>query len=79
MKVDFIKACVLELIQREGNPIVGVEKFIPGPYRKHNSNYGYVSGHQLTDFPSFRGLTLFGLDEERNTPQAFSHFSWEVL
>uniref|UniRef100_A0A7S3YH76 Alpha-type protein kinase domain-containing protein n=1 Tax=Lotharella globosa TaxID=91324 RepID=A0A7S3YH76_9EUKA len=59
-KVDFIKACVLELIQREGNPIVGVEKFIPGPYRKHNSNFGYVS------------------DEERNTPQAFSHFSWEV-
>mmetsp|Transcript_528 Transcript_528/g.767 ORF Transcript_528/g.767 Transcript_528/m.767 type:complete len:377 (+) Transcript_528:2-1132(+) len=59
-KVDFIKACVLELIQREGNPIVGVEKFIPGPYRKHNSNYGYVS------------------DEERNTPQAFSHFSWEA-
>uniref|UniRef100_A0A6V3JKW3 Alpha-type protein kinase domain-containing protein n=1 Tax=Lotharella globosa TaxID=91324 RepID=A0A6V3JKW3_9EUKA len=59
-KVDFIKACVLELIQREGNPIVGVEKFIPGPYRKHNSNFGYVS------------------DEERNTPQAFSHFSWEA-
>jgi len=59
-KVDFIKACVLELTQREGNPIVGVEKFIPGPYRKHNSNYGYVS------------------DEERNTPQAFSHFSWEA-
>eukprot|EP00468_Gymnochlora_sp_CCMP2014_P001509 CAMPEP_0167741652 /NCGR_PEP_ID=MMETSP0110_2-20121227/978_1 /TAXON_ID=629695 /ORGANISM="Gymnochlora sp., Strain CCMP2014" /LENGTH=253 /DNA_ID=CAMNT_0007625733 /DNA_START=368 /DNA_END=1129 /DNA_ORIENTATION=- len=59
-KVDFIKACVLELIQREGNPIVGVEKFIPGPYRKHNSNYGYVS------------------DEERNTPQAFSHFSYEA-
>ncbi len=59
-KVDFIAACVLELINREGNPIVGVEHFIPGPYRKHNSNFGYVS------------------DEERNTPQAFSHFSWEA-
>lgn len=59
-KVDFIKACVLELIGREGNPIVCIEHFIPGPYRKHNSNYGYVS------------------DEERNTPQAFSHFSWEA-
>jgi hypothetical protein len=39
---------------------VGVEHFIPGPYRKHNSNYGYVS------------------DEERSTPQAFSHFTWEA-
>ncbi len=38
----------------------GVEKFIDGPYRKHNNNYGYVS------------------EEERNTPQAFSHFTYEV-
>lgn len=38
----------------------GVEKYIEGPYRKHNNNYGYVS------------------QEERNTPQAFSHFTYEA-
>lgn len=37
-----------------------VEKFIDGPYRKHNNNYGFVN------------------ETERNTPQAFSHFSFEV-
>ena len=39
---------------------VGVERYIPGEYRKHNNNYGFVS------------------DEERNTPQAFSHFTYEA-
>ena len=37
-----------------------MERFIAGPYRKHNNNFGYVS------------------EDERNTPQAFSHFSYEV-
>lgn len=36
-----------------------MERFIDGPYRKHNNNFGYVS------------------EEERNTPQAFSHFTYE--
>jgi elongation factor 2 kinase len=38
----------------------GVERFIDGPYRKHNNNFGFVS------------------EEERNTPQAFSHFTYEI-
>lgn len=58
--VDFVMAWLLELIEREGRPLCGVETFIEGPYRKHNNNYGYVS------------------EEERNTPQAFSHFTYEA-
>jgi hypothetical protein len=37
-----------------------VERFIRGPYRKHNNNFGFVS------------------EDERNTPQAFSHFTYEA-
>eukprot|EP00455_Lapot_gusevi_P006767 TRINITY_DN1289_c0_g4_i2.p1 TRINITY_DN1289_c0_g4~~TRINITY_DN1289_c0_g4_i2.p1 ORF type:complete len:364 (+),score=69.66 TRINITY_DN1289_c0_g4_i2:172-1263(+) len=59
-KVDFVAAWILELVQRPSKPICGVERFIEGPYRKHNNNYGYVS------------------EDERNTPQAFSHFSYEA-
>ncbi len=58
-KVDFVKAWLLKLEQREGTPLVGVERFIDGPYRKHNNNFGFVS------------------EDERNTPQAFSHFTYE--
>jgi len=37
-----------------------VERFIAGPYRKYNNNYGFVS------------------EDERNTPQAFSHYTYET-
>jgi elongation factor 2 kinase len=59
-RVEFIQAWLIELVDRPGNPICGVERFIDGPYRKHNNNFGYVS------------------DDERNTPQAFSHFTYEA-
>eukprot|EP00727_Mastigamoeba_balamuthi_P014621 m51a1_g9785 putative myosin heavy chain (466) ;mRNA; r:1695421-1698611 len=59
-KVDFLKAWILELTERKGTPLCGLERFIDGPYRKHNNNFGYVS------------------DLERNTPQAFSHFTYEA-
>lgn len=58
-KVDFVFAFILELVDRENNPICGVERYIPGEYKKHNNNHGYVS------------------EAERNTPQAFSHFTYE--
>jgi hypothetical protein len=70
-RISFVKAWVLELIQRENRPMsvfeiylsilcsCGVERYVPGDYRKHNSNNGFVS------------------DDERNTPQAFSHFTYE--
>eukprot|EP01112_Ceratiomyxa_fruticulosa_P020423 TRINITY_DN6947_c0_g1_i1.p1 TRINITY_DN6947_c0_g1~~TRINITY_DN6947_c0_g1_i1.p1 ORF type:complete len:435 (+),score=68.14 TRINITY_DN6947_c0_g1_i1:559-1863(+) len=59
-RVDFVKAWLLELIDREDRPLCGVERYIDGPYRKHNNNFGYVS------------------EDERNTPQAFSHFTYEA-
>jgi len=58
-KVQFVRAWLLQLHDREMAPLCGVERFIAGPYRKHNNNFGFVS------------------DEERNTPQAFSHFTYE--
>lgn len=57
-RVDFVKACILELTARPDNPICGIERYIKGKYRKHNNNFGYVS------------------QDERNTPQAFSHFTY---
>jgi len=58
-KVAFVKAWILKLLRR-GGQVCAVERFISGPYRKHNNNYGFVN------------------EDERNTPQAFSHFSYEV-
>ncbi|DBA04053.1 TPA: hypothetical protein N0F65_009400, partial [Lagenidium giganteum] len=58
-RVQFIKAWVLELTERNGT-LCAVEPYIPGEYCKHNNNFGCVS------------------DDERNTPQAFSHFTYEA-
>uniref|UniRef100_A0A6B2LAC4 Alpha-type protein kinase domain-containing protein n=1 Tax=Arcella intermedia TaxID=1963864 RepID=A0A6B2LAC4_9EUKA len=58
-KVGFVGAWLLKLVKR-GGQVCAVERFISGPYRKHNNNYGFVN------------------EDERNTPQAFSHFSYEV-
>jgi len=59
-KVDFVQAWILELVDRENRDLCAVERFIAGPYRKHNNNFGFVN------------------DDERNTPQAFSHFTYEA-
>eukprot|EP01103_Thecamoeba_quadrilineata_P015906 TRINITY_DN5166_c0_g1_i2.p1 TRINITY_DN5166_c0_g1~~TRINITY_DN5166_c0_g1_i2.p1 ORF type:complete len:168 (-),score=28.83 TRINITY_DN5166_c0_g1_i2:164-667(-) len=58
-KIDFIDAFVVVLCDRNDQPGWSVEKFMEGHYRKHNNNYGYVSG------------------KGRNTPQAFSHWTYE--
>jgi hypothetical protein len=58
--IAFIKAFILELSSRPLSPLCAVERFISGPYRKHNNNFGYVG------------------EDERNTPQAFSHFTYEA-
>lgn len=62
-KVAFIDACVIELIQRPvdqsgGHPLLIVEPFLKGSYKKHSNNFGYVDAG------------------DRNTPQAFSHFTY---
>jgi len=51
--VEFISAYVLELNQREGAPVCGVEKFIKGHYRKYNNNNGWISYDQRNTPASF--------------------------
>ena len=61
--VDFVPAYVFELVDRPGRPLIGAEEFIEGVFQKHNNNVGGTTG---------------GVQEERATPNAFSHFTWEV-
>ncbi len=60
-QIDICIMGVLEFVDRPGKPLYHVENFIDGPYIKYNSNGGFV------------------LDDEahRQTPQAFSHFTFE--
>lgn len=59
-RIEFLTAFILELVQREGSPLCGVERFITGHYQKYNNNRGWIS------------------EDQRNTPLAFCHFTWEV-
>lgn len=60
-QVDFFQMAVLEFVDRPDKPLYHVENFIEGNYVKYNSNSGFV----LDD------------DTHRQTPQAFSHFTFE--
>ncbi|MEW5299115.1 MAG: hypothetical protein WDW36_002161 [Sanguina aurantia] len=62
LQVDFIQPSILEFPQREGSPVMSMEQLIEGPYLKYNSNSGFVLADDLL----------------RHTPQAFSHFSFDV-
>jgi hypothetical protein len=64
--VDFVDAWVLELVDRPGRPVCAAERRIPGTFEKHNTNVGGTLG----DGGEWA--------EERNTPQAFSHFTYEA-
>jgi len=61
-KVDIFMMAVLELPERPGKPLYHIEHYIDGDYVKYNSNSGFVD---------------FGLGHCRQTPQAFSHFTFE--
>jgi len=61
-KVDIFAMAVVELIERPGNPLYHIEHYIDGEYVKHNSNSGFVD-----ETPG----------QCRQTPQAFSHFTFE--
>jgi len=61
--VDFVPAYVFELVDRPGRPLIGAEEFIEGVFEKHNNNVGGTVG---------------GVQEERATPNAFSHYTWEA-
>jgi len=60
-KVDIFMMAVLELPERPGKPLYHIEHYIDGEYVKYNSNSGFVD---------IRGHC-------RQTPQAFSHFTFE--
>eukprot|EP00475_Leptophrys_vorax_P035869 TRINITY_DN5970_c0_g1_i2.p1 TRINITY_DN5970_c0_g1~~TRINITY_DN5970_c0_g1_i2.p1 ORF type:complete len:397 (+),score=83.61 TRINITY_DN5970_c0_g1_i2:54-1244(+) len=61
-KVDFLIPYLLELVERPGHPICAVEPYISGPYIKYNNNDGFVVSQEI----------------DRNTPQAFSHYTYEA-
>jgi len=63
--IAFILPFVIELLHRDSKPLFNVEPLLTGEYEKHNDNSGGV--YQST-----------ALHFQRNTPQAFSHFTWEA-
>jgi len=60
-KVDIFMMGVLEMPDLPGNPLYHIEHYIEGEYVKYNSNSGFVDHGQQC----------------RQTPQAFSHFTFE--
>lgn len=63
--IAFILPFVVELLHRDGRPLYNVEPLLEGEYEKHNDNSGGVYQSAQLHF-------------QRNTPQAFSHFTWEA-
>jgi len=63
-KVKFLKACVLELNQREGSPVCGVERFISGHYKKYNNNTGWVSEDDRNTPGTFSHFSYVASDGE---------------
>jgi len=61
-KVDIFMMGVIELVEISGAPLYHIEHYIDGDYVKYNSNSGFVA-----DKTGYM----------RQTPQAFSHFSFE--
>jgi len=63
-KVKFLIACVLELNQREGKPVCGVERFISGHYRKYNNNSGWISEDERNTPGTFCHFSYVASDKE---------------
>eukprot|EP00163_Fabomonas_tropica_P017953 TRINITY_DN3192_c0_g1_i1.p2 TRINITY_DN3192_c0_g1~~TRINITY_DN3192_c0_g1_i1.p2 ORF type:complete len:401 (+),score=83.92 TRINITY_DN3192_c0_g1_i1:284-1486(+) len=64
-QVSFVNAYIFDLVDRPGRPVCGVEDFLEGTFEKHNTNVGGTQG--MGEWP-----------DERNTPQSFSHFTYEA-
>ncbi|CAI5747538.1 unnamed protein product [Peronospora destructor] len=66
LKVCYARSWLLKLRDRERGALVcSVEEFLSGAYVKYSNNSGYVGRETSTTE-----------ERERNTPQAFSHFSF---
>ena len=61
-KVDIFMMGVIELVEISGAPLYHIEHYIDGDYVKYNSNSGFVADKT---------------GHLRQTPQAFSHFTFE--
>ena len=61
--VDRVAVWPFQFCDRPGKPIFCVEQLIEGDYIKYNSNSGFVKGDN---------------DVLRYTPQAFSHYTFEL-
>ncbi|GAX82885.1 hypothetical protein CEUSTIGMA_g10311.t1 [Chlamydomonas eustigma] len=62
-KVDVLQCALLQFCDRPNQPVFCVEQLIEGDYVKYNSNSGFVMGDN---------------DVHRHTPQAFSHYTFEL-
>eukprot|EP00658_Telonema_sp_P-2_P081838 TRINITY_DN8495_c0_g2_i5.p1 TRINITY_DN8495_c0_g2~~TRINITY_DN8495_c0_g2_i5.p1 ORF type:complete len:659 (-),score=157.74 TRINITY_DN8495_c0_g2_i5:352-2328(-) len=69
-KVEMMYITLIELVDRDQHPLYCVERFIEGDYVKYNSNRGFVRSEEDNQSPTHELLV-------RQTPQAFSHFSWQ--
>eukprot|EP00039_Didymoeca_costata_P032769 m.39318 g.39318 ORF g.39318 m.39318 type:complete len:383 (-) comp9535_c0_seq1:1372-2520(-) len=67
-RVEFMNAWLIQIPNRDGSPYFHVERYIVGDYVKYNSNAGFV---QVGDEAGASGHL-------RATPQAFSHYTYEV-
>jgi hypothetical protein len=69
-KVGFVPVHVFELVDRPKRPLFNVEPLLRGAYEKHNDNDGgiFTQGQNSRD-PKMQFV--------RNTPQAFSHFTYD--
>eukprot|EP01052_Picozoa_sp_SAG31_P023499 SAG31_NODE_1942_length_6858_cov_7.808404_4_plen_135_part_00 len=72
-KIKFVLPYVLELIDQSPGPdglprLYNIEPLMKGTYVKHNDNSGGI-------YPGQQQQAGGGF--VRNTPQCFSHFSWE--
>lgn len=61
-QVDVMQCVIVQFTGRPKAPLYCMEQLIEGDYVKYNSNSGFVQGDDLL----------------RNTPHAFSHFTWEL-
>lgn len=75
-RIDFLESFVLLVPALADEPeaasIFSVERFVSGEYIKHNSNSGFVGAMDMDEHAGERTKHV----HVRNTPQAFSHFSW---
>jgi hypothetical protein len=81
--VRFLDAFVLELdsiYSHKPSMFFGVERHVAGEYRKHNNNHGYVEDGAgvVGDVRNQHNRQQQQQHHKRSTPQAFSHFTYEV-